>query len=142
MTATVPANILSGWRVLVVDDEPDAIEVVETLLMMYGANVLTARNGQEALDKIRQHRPRFVIADLSMPEMSGWQMIEILKNDRTTMDIPIVALTAHAMQGDRNKAMAKGFHNFLTKPLRPETFVNELLALLANDIPELAHILN
>jgi CheY-like chemotaxis protein len=142
MIKVIPADILKDWKVLVVDDEPDAVEILKTLLEFYNANVLTATNGRNAIELIRKHRPRFVVADLSMPEMSGWQMIEILKNDRTTMDIPIVALTAHAMGGDRDKAIAKGFHNYLTKPLQPETFVGQLLTLLSNDIPELAQTLN
>src|SRR5439155_11022647 len=116
-------------------------EIVTMLLSLYGAHVVTASNGREGLDAIRQHRPRFVIADLSMPEMSGWDMVGIMKNDRTTLDIPVVALTAHAMAGDRNRALATGFHNYLTKPLHPETFVGELLALLTTDIPELAQAL-
>jgi CheY-like chemotaxis protein len=142
MTYSIPDNVLEDWTVLVIDDDPDALEIVDALLTLYGAKVLTASNGRLGLDAIRQHRPRFVIADLSMPEMTGWDMVGVLKNDRTTLDIPVVALTAHAMAGDRNRALAMGFHNYLTKPLRPESFVTELLTLLAADIPELAQALN
>src|SRR5260221_3858460 len=131
-------NILSGWTVLVIDDDADALEIATMLLSMYGANVLTAANGKEGLEAIKKHRPRFVVADLSMPEMTGWEMVGVMKNDRTILDIPVVALTAHAHASDRNRALALGFHNYLTKPLRPETFVNDLLALLAVDMPELA----
>ena len=141
MTTSIPDNVLASWTVLVIDDDPDALEIVEALLTLYGANVITASNGRSGLDAVRMHRPRFVIADLSMPEMTGWDMVGVLKNDRTTLDIPIVALTAHAMSGDRNRALAMGFHNYLTKPLRPETFVSELLTLLAADIPDLAQVL-
>jgi CheY-like chemotaxis protein len=141
MTNEIPDNILAGWPVLVIDDDPDALEIVTMLLALYGADVSTASNGREGLEAIKNRRPRFVIADLSMPEMSGWDMVGALKNDRTTLDIPVVALTAHAMAGDRNRALAMGFHNYLTKPLRPETFVSDLLALLTIDIPELAQAL-
>ncbi len=142
MTYVIPDNILDNWTVLVIDDDPDALEIVEALLSLYGARVVTANNGRTGLEAVRQHRPRFVIADLSMPEMTGWDMVGVLKNDRTTLDIPVVALTAHAMAGDRNRALAMGFHNYLTKPLRPETFVSELLNLLAADMPELAAALS
>jgi CheY-like chemotaxis protein len=141
MTTLLPDDILANWTVLVIDDDPDALEIVTMLLSLYGAKVVTASNGREGLEAVRQHRPRFVIADLSMPEMSGWDMVGVLKNDRTTLDIPVVALTAHAMSGDRTRALAVGFHNYLSKPLRPETFVGELLALLTSDIPELAQAL-
>jgi CheY-like chemotaxis protein len=71
-----------------------------------------------------------------MPGMDGWMMIEALKNDPRTVSTPVIALTAHAMKGYRECAIASGFHNFLTKPLTPETFINDLLILLV-DIPEL-----
>jgi CheY-like chemotaxis protein len=141
MKPLVPANILGGWTVLVIDDDPDALEIATMLLALYGATVITANNGKEGLESIKAHRPRFVVADLSMPEMTGWEMVGVMKNDRTILDIPVVALTAHAQASDRNRALAMGFHNYLTKPLRPETFVNDLLVLLAVDIPELAQAL-
>ncbi len=71
-----------------------------------------------------------------MPELDGWSMIYELNNDRTTLDIPVIALTAHAIVGDRERAIAAGFHNYLTKPLTPATFLNDLLKLVM-DVPEL-----
>jgi CheY-like chemotaxis protein len=127
-------NPLKDQRILVIDDEPDSLEVVEILLGMYEADVVTATNGQEGLAAARKHRPVFIISDLSMPEMSGWDLLNALKIDRTTLDIPVIALTAHAMEGDRHKAIAAGFHNYLIKPLNPETFINDLLHVVM-DIP-------
>jgi CheY-like chemotaxis protein len=138
----VPEDILKGWKILVIDDEPDAAEVTKILLEMYQADVSTATNGREGLEWIVLHRPRFIICDISMPEMSGWEVIERLKLDRATAAIPVIALTAHAMSGDRQKAIAQGFHNYLTKPLHPETFVQQLLTLLTDDIPELLPLLS
>jgi CheY-like chemotaxis protein len=138
----VPEDILKGWKILVIDDEPDAAEVTKILLEMYQADVSTAANGREGLEWIVHHRPRFIICDISMPEMSGWEVIERLKLDRATAAIPVIALTAHAMSGDRQKAIAQGFHNYLTKPLHPETFVQQLLTLLTDDIPELLPLLS
>jgi CheY-like chemotaxis protein len=68
--------------------------------------------------------------------MDGWEMLIQLKQDQTTMDIPVIALTAHALTGDRDKALAAGFDNYMSKPLTPKTFMNDLLDLLTN-IPEL-----
>jgi CheY-like chemotaxis protein len=127
-------NILRGRVVVVVDDEPDSLEVAQELLEMYDVVVITAANGKEGLEKTIQHRPAFVISDLSMPEMSGWEMLHALKTDRTTSEIPVIALTAHAMVGDRARAIAAGFHNCLTKPLQPETFINDLIKIVI-DIP-------
>lgn len=138
---SIPRNLLIGWDVVVIDDEPDSLEVAEIILDAYGANVRTATNGAEGLQLVRQARPKFVISDISMPVMDGWGFIHALKNDRTLMDIPAIALTAHAMVGDRERAIAAGFHNYLTKPLTAETFIYDLLKLLM-DIPELAEELN
>lgn len=138
MTFTITPELLKGWTVLVVDDEPDSQFVAQTLLEMCGATVVTANNGREGLEAAKRVRPNFIISDLSMPEMSGWQMLHAIKLNLATRDTPVIALTAHAMQGDRKRAIEVGFHNYLTKPLMPETFIHDLLVLLI-DVPDLAH---
>ncbi len=136
-TFTMSESLLKGWDVLVVDDEADSLELAQELLEMCGATIQTAANGREGLEKAIQKRPRFILSDLSMPEMSGWQLLGALKNDPRTKEIPVIALTAHAMQGDRELGFAAGFHNYLTKPLMPETFINNVLTLLM-DVPSIA----
>lgn len=140
MTTPNASRILRGQVVLVIDDEPDSLEVASILLEMYEAKVISAENGREGLELARKHRPVFIISDLSMPEMSGWEMINALKKDRSTLDIPVIALTAHAMEGDRTRAIAAGFHNYLTKPLKPATFIHDLLNLVM-DIPAIADLM-
>jgi len=119
-----------GKTILIIDDEPDSLEVAETLLEDLEVIILTATNGAEGLAIALKERPDYIISDLSMPEMDGWEFIEAMKNNRVTMDIPVIALTAHAMPSDRTKAIAAGFHNFLTKPLNPETFVNDFIRVV------------
>ncbi|MBI1276580.1 MAG: response regulator [Anaerolineaceae bacterium] len=138
---TVDGNVLQGQQILVVDDEPDNLEVVVVLLQMYDVDVLIGSNGQEGLELAREFQPRFVISDLSMPVMSGWEMIHILKNDPKTKDIPVIALTAHAMTGDKQRALAAGFHNYLSKPLQPATFIQDFLQLVMNT-PAMAELLS
>ena len=130
MKTSIP-QIFQGWRVVVVDDEEDSQIVAAMMLEMAGAEVLTANNGREGLSVIRNNRPHLVISDLSMPELDGWGMMRELNMDRTTMDIPVVALTAHAMVGDRERAIQAGFTNYISKPLDPEQFLNQLAALVA-----------
>jgi two-component system cell cycle response regulator len=137
----IPEDLLTDWNVVVIDDEPDSLEVAEIILDAYGANVHTGTNGQEGLDLVRQIRPRFVISDISMPVMDGWGFIHEMRSDRSLMDIPVIALTAHAMVGDRERAIMAGFHNYLTKPLTADTFIYDLLKLLM-EIPELAEHLS
>ncbi|GAB5491606.1 MAG: hypothetical protein Phog2KO_18210 [Phototrophicaceae bacterium] len=128
-------EILKGWHVLAVDDDPKSLDIVTTLLRLYGANVYSAQNGKEGILMAREHQPDLIITDLSMPEIDGWALIQTLKQDRVTLEIPIIALTAHAMRGDRTRAIAAGCHNHLQKPLTPYTFIKDLLSLLL-DIPE------
>lgn len=139
--SSLPRDLLTGWDIVVIDDEEDSLEVANIILDEYGANVHTARDGAEALEVIKQVRPRFVISDLSMPYVDGWALIHNLKTDRALQDIPVIALTAHAMVGDRERAIAAGFHNYLTKPLTADTFIDDLVKLLV-DIPVLAEALN
>lgn len=134
---TYARDLLQGWKILVVDDEVDSVELAHQILKYYGADVLKALNGQQGYDLAYQHMPHFIISDLSMPDMDGWQMLDALKRDRRTLDIPVIALTAHAMLGDREKAIAAGFTNYLTKPLTVQTFMNDLLSLLI-EIPQFA----
>ncbi|MCU0497193.1 MAG: response regulator [Anaerolineae bacterium] len=137
---TLDQNTLKGWIVVVIDDEDDSLFVATHMLRHYGATVHTAQNGQDGLEAIRTHRPRFVISDISMPIMDGWDLIEQLQTDIALREIPVIALTAHAMFGDRERAIAAGFYNYLTKPLTPATFIHDLLRLLVK-IPEFAELL-
>jgi CheY-like chemotaxis protein len=137
----LPNDLLKGWDIVVIDDEEDSLMVAQIILDEYGANTHVGSNGEEGLALIRSVRPKFVISDLSMPVLDGWGLIHKMQNDPALKDIPAIALTAHAMIGDRERAIAVGFHNYLTKPLTVETFIQDLVNLLA-DIPELANELN
>ena len=135
--ADLPRTLFNGWNIVVIDDEEDSLMVIQVILTEYGANVHTASDGEEGLNLIRSIRPKFVISDLSMPVLDGWSVIHKMKLDPSLKDIPAIALTAHAMVGDRERAVAAGFHNYLTKPLTVETFIHDVMTLLV-DIPALA----
>jgi CheY-like chemotaxis protein len=134
-------TVLSGWKVLVVDDDTMSRDVARLMLKHYGAEVQTAVDGIEGLEAALTLLPRLILTDLSMPRMNGWELVEALKKDVRTKDIPVIALTAHAMYGDRERALAAGCHNYMTKPLTPSTFMRELVRLLV-DIPQLKPLLN
>jgi two-component system, cell cycle response regulator DivK len=137
----IPRDLLTGWDILVIDDEEDSLEVAQIILDEYGANVHTARDGAEGLEVVNRIRPKFVISDISMPVVDGWGFIHEMKKDRATAEIPVIALTAHAMVGDRERAIGAGFNNYLTKPLTATTFIYDLVRLLI-EIPILANDLN
>jgi CheY-like chemotaxis protein len=137
MNPEIPRDMLQNWEVVVVDDDPASLDIAASLLQFYGATVYRAKNGEEGVRLTRAERPALVITDLSMPVMDGWELIKRLKEERTTLEIPIIALTAHGRRGDRARAIELGCHNFLNKPLTPYTFIKDLLTLLV-DIPDLA----
>jgi len=130
-------DYLMNEVILVVDDDEDSLEVAETLLTFCGATVITADGGQEGYEKAIEQQPQFIISDLSMPDVNGWQMLKLLKDDDRTKHIPVVALTAHALVGDREKAIEAGFENYLTKPINPLTFSQNMLRIIA-ETPSIA----
>src|SRR5690348_410823 len=88
------------WKVLLIDDEPDNLEVVAESLEFYGMTVETAANGQIGLEKVDAFLPSLILLDLSMPVMDGWQTLRRLKSNPVTQNTPIIALSAHAIVGD------------------------------------------
>jgi CheY-like chemotaxis protein len=129
--AVIP-RLFDSWDVLVVEDEQDSLEVATRMLKLAGANVFSANNGRDGLELARKVRPRFILSDISMPGLDGWEMIEALKQSKATMETPVIALTAHAMPGDRERAMAAGFHNHISKPLDPMKFIQQLANILVD----------
>lgn len=121
---------VSAWKVLLVDDEPDNIEVVAESLEFYGMTVKTAENGQVALDALKDFTPNLILLDLSMPVMDGWQTLRQLKSDPTTQLIPVLALSAHAILGDKERALDVGFNGYMTKPVSVPTLIEDLRTAL------------
>ena len=103
-------------KILVVDDMPDNRE----LFLQYledDYSVVEATNGREAVAMAVEHIPDLILMDLSLPEMTGWEATQLIKKNDSTKKIPVIALTAHAMTGDREKALAAGCDDYLTKPI-------------------------
>lgn len=122
----VDVSTLSNWSVLLVDDEPDNLEVVAETLRFYGLTVRTARDGVEGLEALGEFTPDLVLLDLSMPKMDGWEMRQRIKFNPATANIPVVALSAHAMAGDKERAIQSGFDGYITKPVNIATILKDL----------------
>ncbi len=128
-------NDVSTWMVLVIDDEPDNLDVVADTLDFYGVEVRTAANGEEGLSVLKTFMPDFILLDLSMPRMNGWEMRKLVMEDPQTCHIPVIALTAHAMAGDAERALEVGFHGYITKPIEILSLIDNLRAILER-LPE------
>ena len=127
-------NDTSTWYVLVVDDEPDNLEVVAETLEFRGAQVKTAQNGKEGLEALGDFAANLILTDLSMPVMDGWQMRARVKSDPGKAAIPVLALSAHAIAGDKERALEAGFDGYLTKPVNIHTLLDDIRASLGNPV--------
>ncbi len=112
--------------VLVIEDNIANFELVRFLLERAGHNTLWARSGREGVDMARANLPDLIIMDLSLPEMDGWTATERIKSDPETRHIPVVALTAHTLPGDRKRALEVGCDGYLSKPMNISLF-NEMV---------------
>jgi CheY-like chemotaxis protein len=113
-------------RVLVVEDKDENLDLMAYLLQAFGHETLLARDGAEGVTIAARNRPDLVVMDLQMPVMDGYEAVSLLKAGPPMSLIPVIAVTAYAMVGDRERIMAAGFDGYLTKPIDPQTFVREL----------------
>ena len=107
----------AGLRVLVADDNPAGRELVRETLRDYAATIEEAADGQEALEKIREAPPDLVLLDIQMPGLGGFDVLREIRKDPQLHNLRVVALTAFAMQGDRERALEAGFDDYITKPI-------------------------
>jgi len=103
--------------ILVVEDAPDNQVLVEQVFQDSGYRVTCIQDGQAALNWLETNHPDLILLDLSLPEIDGWEVARQLKASDRTAQIPIIAVTAHAMNGDKETAIASGCDDYLTKPL-------------------------
>jgi CheY-like chemotaxis protein len=119
--------------VLVADDNPVSRELIREILETDDCEVIEACDGREALEKLRQHQPDLALLDIQMPVLDGNAVIRELRADSRFSQLPVVALTAYAMQGDREKALALGFDSYITKPIDIPVFRAKVAELLRRD---------
>ncbi len=121
--------------VLLVDDDLHNRRIFETVLRHHGFHVLLATGGDEALRLAQEHMPHLILMDLSIPVIDGWECSRQLKANPNTRGIKVVALTAHAMRGDEERALAAGCDGYLSKPISPRKLVEEVRQLLGMGTP-------
>jgi CheY-like chemotaxis protein len=119
-------------RVLLVEDNEDNRTIYSTVLRHLGYQVIEAQDGVQAVALARSEHPDLILMDISIPLMDGWEATRVLRADPSTHDIPIVALTAHALADDRKRASEAGFTSYLAKPIEPHAVVAEVRRWIGN----------
>ena len=117
-------------RILYVEDNDDNIYMLKQRLERQGFEVLVARDGRAGVEAAREHMPDLILLDLGLPVLDGWEAARLLKEDERTRAIPIIALSAHAMAGDRAAALAAGCDDYGTKPVDFRQLLEKMAALL------------
>jgi CheY-like chemotaxis protein len=121
---------MSIGRILVVEDNNDNMTLITDVLGSLDYEVISAKDGEEGLEIAKAQKPDLILMDLSLPRMDGWTATRQLKSDSELAHIPVIALTAHAMIGDRERALAAGCDDYISKPINIRELARKLTQLL------------
>jgi two-component system cell cycle response regulator DivK len=118
-------------KILIAEDRPSSRELIRTVLEGCGYGVCEASDGRQAVEVAKRENPDLLIVDLQMPALDGLGVLAELRRDERFAEVPIVALTASAMQGDRERALEAGFTEYITKPVNLRFLREEITRLLS-----------
>lgn len=118
-------------KILLVEDNEMNRDMLAKRLSRRGYEVMVAVNGRDGVEAAQRELPDLILMDMSLPEIDGWEATRILKADSKTAVIPVLALTAHAMEGDREKAVEAGCDDYDTKPIELNRLIEKMKHLLA-----------
>lgn len=119
-------------KILLVEDNEMNRDMLSRRLMRRGYEVVLAIDGEDGLTKVASEAPDLILMDMSLPILDGWEATRRLKSEQATQHIPVIALTAHAMSSDRDKALEAGCDDYDTKPVELERLLEKIEALLTN----------
>ena len=118
-------------RVLLVEDNEMNRDMLSRRLMRRGFEVIFAVDGQQGVDLARSERPDIILMDMSLPVLDGWEATRRVKADNATRSVPVIGLTAHAMSGDRERAIEAGCDDYDTKPVELDRLIGKIERLLS-----------
>jgi two-component system, cell cycle response regulator DivK len=120
-------------KILYIEDNDDNLYMLSSRLARRGYEVVSAKNGEQGIAIASREAPALILMDLSLPVIDGWEATRRLKSEPLTQNIPVIALSAHAMAGDREKAIAAGCDDYDTKPVELPRLLEKISALLDRD---------
>ncbi|RJQ53472.1 MAG: response regulator [Desulfobacteraceae bacterium] len=113
-------------KILVIEDNPQNLYLITFILEKHGYEVIQAKNGREGIELAERDDPTLILLDIQLPVMNGYEVAKALKENRSTSEIPVVAVTSYAMVGDRERVLSAGCTGYIEKPINPDTFVSEI----------------
>lgn len=122
---------MNNNRILVVEDNRDNMTLITDILESLNYNVIAAYDGQQGVKLAQSEQPNLILMDLSLPLMDGWTATREIKKNANLKNIPIIALTAHAMSGDRERALEAGCDDYVSKPINVPDLLIKITTLLA-----------
>lgn len=125
---------MSKSRILVVEDNQDNMTLIVDVLSSLDYDVLQATDGLLGVQMTQEHHPDLILMDLSLPKMDGWTAAGTIKAQEALQDIPIIALTAHAMKGDKERALDAGCDDYITKPINLQELASKLNDYLGTNL--------
>ena len=125
-------NTISGKKIAVIDDTAGNLMLFTALLEAHGAEVMTSSSGREFLAQLPGITLDLILLDIQMPDMDGYAVFDQLRKTTATMQTPVVALTAHAMSGDREKILELGFTGYIAKPLDTRDFPHQVAIFITD----------
>jgi two-component system alkaline phosphatase synthesis response regulator PhoP/two-component system response regulator VicR len=134
-----PVETSSRKKILTCDDEKNIVRLIQVNLEREGYEVVTAYNGRECLDMVASEHPDLIVLDLMMPEMTGFEVLDHLKGDPETADIPVIMLTARTQDQDVLRGWQAGVECYLTKPFMPGeliTFIKRIFSVSEEEDPD------
>jgi two-component system alkaline phosphatase synthesis response regulator PhoP len=117
-------------KILVVDDEVYILHILDFILGAENYDVITASNGEQALQKVRDENPDLIVLDIMMPKLDGYETCRIIKNDPKTKSIPVILLTAKGREVDQKLGKEVGASDYITKPFSPSKLIERVQAIL------------
>jgi two-component system alkaline phosphatase synthesis response regulator PhoP len=126
---------MAKGKILVVDDEIYIVHILDFSLGMEGYEVLTALDGEQALEKARAEHPDLIVLDIMMPKLDGYETCKLLKADANTKDIPVILLSAKGRNVDQKIGFEVGADDYITKPFSPRKLVERINAILGQSSP-------
>ena len=120
-------------RALIIEDDNNNMELISYILEHYGYETIKAATGQEGYTLAAEHKPDFIILDIQLPDMTGIDVLQVIRSKPGGEQVPVIAMTSFAMAGDREAMINAGCNGYIEKPIEPERVMNQIIKIVGED---------